>query len=144
MLTLQFRHRTHLPYGRCPQEWEGPEVASAAEVSQSLEDIMLERFPELEPLLLQSSFTNKQAAWRAPKSGHASQGVSRGHSLGSSREASFSHSRSAFTPDSLSLGDICLTETTSVRNQLGHAFGHISDRVSCLLMLRFLLHCQQR
>ena len=79
--------------GNYSQEWEGPEVASASEVSQSLEDIMLQRFPELEPLLLQSSFTNKQAAWRGPKSGHTSHAPSRGHSLGVSREASFTHSR---------------------------------------------------
>ena len=69
------------------------------EVSQSLEDIMLQRFPELEPILLQSSFTNKEAPWRHPgaKSGHTShapsRGVSRGGSLGVSREASFVHNR---------------------------------------------------
>ena len=56
---------------------------------------MLERFPELEPLLLQSSFTNKQAPWRGPKSGHTSHAPSRGQSLGVSREASFAHSRLA-------------------------------------------------
>lgn len=79
-------------------------MASPAEVSQSLEDIMLERFPELEPLLLQSSFTNKQAPWRGPKSGHTSHAPSRGHSLGVSREASFAHSRSALAmPETLGI-----------------------------------------
>lgn len=56
---------------------------------------MLQRFPELEPLLLQTSFTNKQAPWRGPKSGHTSHAPSRGHSLGVSREASFAQSRYA-------------------------------------------------
>ena len=69
-------------------------MGSPAEVSQSLEDMMVERFPELQPLLLQSSFTNKQAAWRNPRSGPASCAARRPHSLGTSREASFSHSRS--------------------------------------------------
>ena len=63
------------------------------EVSQSLEDMMLQRFPELQPLLVQSSFTNKSAPWRPIKSGHTSHAASRATSLGVSREASFTHSR---------------------------------------------------
>ena len=86
-------HRRSIPWEYPLQEWEGPKLASPAAVSQSLEDIMLQRFPELEPLLLQSSFTNKQASWRGPKSGHTSHAPSRGHSLGVSREASFTHPR---------------------------------------------------
>ena len=79
------------------QEWEAPEVGTPNEVSQSLEDMMVQRFPELQALLVHSSFTNKAAPWRPIKSGHtsraASLGVSRAASLGVSREASFTHSR---------------------------------------------------
>jgi hypothetical protein len=75
------------------QEWEGPEVGTPDEVSQSLEDMMVQRFPELQALLVQSSFTNKSAPWRPIKSGHTSHAASRATSLGVSREASFTHSR---------------------------------------------------
>ncbi|KAL0054000.1 hypothetical protein WJX82_002103 [Trebouxia sp. C0006] len=79
------------------KEWEAPEVGTPNEVSQSLEDMMVQRFPELQALLVHSSFTNKAAPWRPIKSGHtshaASLGVSRAASLGVSREASFTHSR---------------------------------------------------
>ena len=77
------------------QEWERPEVGTPDEVSQSLEDIMLERFPELQPLLLQTSFTNKAAPWRPTKSAHTSHAPTRANSLGVSREASFTPSRQA-------------------------------------------------
>ena len=75
------------------QEWEGPEVGTPDEVSQSLEDMMLQRFPELQALLVQPSFTNKSAPWRPIKSGHTSHAGGRATSLGVSREASFTHSR---------------------------------------------------
>ncbi|KAL0018438.1 hypothetical protein WJX77_007588 [Trebouxia sp. C0004] len=74
-------------------EWEAPEVGTPNEVSQSLEDMMLQRFPDLQALLVQSSFTNKSAPWRPIKSGHTSHAASRSTSLGVSREASFTHSR---------------------------------------------------
>ena len=64
------------------------------EVSQSMEDLMLQRFPELQPLLLQSSFTNKAAPWRPTKSTH----TSRANSLAVSREGSFTHSRLDTSP----------------------------------------------
>jgi len=75
------------------QEWEAPEVGTPDEVSQSLEGMMLQRFPELQPLLVQSSFTNKSAPWRPIKSGHTSHAGSRATSHAGSREASFTHSR---------------------------------------------------
>ncbi|DBA73888.1 TPA: hypothetical protein ACH3X2_009539 [Trebouxia sp. C0005] len=75
------------------KEWEGPEVGTPDEVSQSLEDMMVQRFPELQALLVQSSFTNRSAPWRPIKSGHTSHAASRATSLGVSREASFAHSR---------------------------------------------------
>ncbi|DBB04488.1 TPA: hypothetical protein ACH3X1_012586 [Trebouxia sp. C0004] len=75
------------------KEWEAPEVGTPNEVSQSLEDMMLQRFPDLQALLVQSSFTNKSAPWRPIKSGHTSHAASRSTSLGVSREASFTHSR---------------------------------------------------
>ncbi|KAL0018450.1 hypothetical protein WJX77_012272 [Trebouxia sp. C0004] len=80
-------------HGSLQEEWEAPEVGTPNEVSQSLEDMMLQRFPDLQALLVQSSFTNKSAPWRPIKSGHTSHAASRSTSLGVSREASFTHSR---------------------------------------------------
>lgn len=53
----------HLCINYVAQEWEKAEVDPKM-VSSELEAILAERFPELSPLLLETSFSNKQAPWR--------------------------------------------------------------------------------
>lgn len=70
----------------CEQEWEKPEVDPKM-VSSELEAMLAERFPELSPLLLETSFSNKQAPWR--QQGRAgSNSPSRAGSLSVSRAGS--------------------------------------------------------
>lgn len=74
------------------QEWEKPEVDPKM-VSSELEAIMAERFPELSPLLLETSFSNKQAPWRQQGKGTGSNSPSRAASLSVSRAGSITQPR---------------------------------------------------
>ena len=76
------------------QEWEKPDIDPKA-VSSELEAMLSERFPELSPLLLETSFSNKQAPWRHPGKGKTdgSNSPSRAASLSVSRAGSVTQPR---------------------------------------------------